>query len=610
MIYWKKPATMKSGPVIPSLIPAFPVVLLLLGSPAGIAGTEQSSSGTLAQRQRHPVALVCADGGRTLLVANQKSGSLTVIDTAARRVIAEHDVGRSLVDLAILPDGRSLLVVDRPANQLVLIDYRDRSIRVTDRINVSPDPVRLAVAADGSCSPWPRSGRAGCPSPCWGEAERRPAKTRALAHRQPRAALLPARARHGRRRLEVGRRRCLRGPFGGGRRPSPSDRVGPHAAGAQHPWSGLRTRRPDARHRARGPQPVGTDQLRRRSLGSAGPQPPATRAGRVALVKPGTDTDLLDGSRLFDLGDVGYAAGDPAALAFDDRGNLIVALAGVDEVAITPIPEQAPRRTVVGRQPTAVAPSPDGSFVYVADTLDDTVSIVEIKSGLRAATISLGPQPEPTPADRGERLFSSAKLSHDGWMSCHSCHTDGHTNNLTSDTLGDGSFGAPKRVPSLLGVGTTGPWTWTRSISRLDDQVRKSIETTMRGSKPPDAQVADLTAYLISLAPPSPSMTGAFQDDSPAVVRGREVFQARKCAACHVPPDYTSPERYDVGLADELGVHEFNPPSLRAVSRRDALLHDGRARSLEQVFHKERHPSGLTLTPAEIADLVAFLKTL
>ena len=208
---------------------------------------------------------------------------------------------------------------------------------------------------------------------------------------------------------------------------------------------------------------------------------------------------------MFDLGDVGYAAGDPAEIAYDARGRLLIALAGVDELAITASPDQAPRRTVVGRRPTAVISSPDGMWAYVADTLDDTVSVVEIATGVRAATISLGPRPEPTPADRGERLFSFARLSHDGWMSCQSCHTDGHTNSLLSDTLGDGSYGAPKRVPSLLGVASTGPWTWTGSIRRLEDQIRKSIATTMHGPKPTDGQVADLAAYLSSLTPPAPA---------------------------------------------------------------------------------------------------------
>ena len=329
-----------------------------------------------------------------------------------------------------------------------------------------------------------------------------------------------------------------------------------------------------------------------------------------ALTKPGSDAALLEGSRLFDLGDVGYAAGDPGPVVFDARGDLIVALAGVNEIAITASPDQGPRRVVVGRRPTALAPSPDGSVVYVANALDDTVSVVEIGTGQHRATITLGPEREPTAAERGESLFYNAKLAHDGWMSCHSCHTDGHTNNLSSDTLGDGSYGAPKRVPSLFGVGTTGPWTWTGSMARLEDQVKKSIMTTMQGPKPSDEQVSDLTAYLKSLAPPpaarcrprgGPGRGGSWP-------RGLRCAASARAAMCR--PSTRRPERYDVGLADEVGNHEFNPPSLRAVSRRETLLHDGRARSLEDVFRKEHHPRGLTLSVREIDDLVAFLNTL
>ena len=207
-----------------------------------------------------------------------------------------------------------------------------------------------------------------------------------------------------------------------------------------------------------------------------------------SLLAGGSDSALLDGGRLFDLGDVGYAAGDPGAIAFDRGGRVIVALEGMDEVAIAAGVDQGRSRVVVGRRPSAVAVSPDGEFAYVADSLDDTISVVATATGQRPATISLGPRPEPTAADRGERLFSSARVSHDGWMSCQSCHTDGHTNGLLSDTLGDGSYGAPKRVPSLLGVAATGPWTWTGSMDRLEDQVRKSIATTMHGTKPAEAR--------------------------------------------------------------------------------------------------------------------------
>lgn len=281
---------------------------------------------------------------------------------------------------------------------------------------------------------------------------------------------------------------------------------------------------------------------------------------------------LLDRAQVFDLGDVGYAAGDPGAIEFARGGEMVVALMGVDEIAITASPDQGPRRIVVGKRPVAVAPSPDGSMVYVANSLDDTVSAIEIKSGMSKAVISLGPRPEPTAAQRGERLFYSAKVSHDGWMSCHSCHSDGHTNNLASDTLGDGSFGVPKRVPSLLGVAATGPWTWTGSMARLDDQVRKSIATTMHGTKLGDSAIADLKAYLETLSPPSRVMTEPAAADSAAVAGGRAVFQERKCAVCHASPEYTTPGRYDVGLRDEVGNREFNPPSLRRVEQSRFVL--------------------------------------
>jgi YVTN family beta-propeller protein len=105
---------------------------------------------TTSKRIRHPVALAVSDGGKSLLVANRRSGSLSVVDATTHQVIAEYDIGRGLADLAMLPGARYLLAVDQAANQLLLLDVRDRPIRVVERIEVSPDPVRVTVSADGS----------------------------------------------------------------------------------------------------------------------------------------------------------------------------------------------------------------------------------------------------------------------------------------------------------------------------------------------------------------------------------------------------------------------------------------------------------------------------
>src|SRR5207302_3757394 len=138
----------------------------------------------------------------------------------------------------------------------------------------------------------------------------------------------------------------------------------------------------------------------------------------------------------------------------------------------------------------------DDRRAYVANHFSDSVSIVELGDGKLVKEIPLGPTPELQSAERGERLFFDARLAHDGWLSCHSCHSDGHSNGLLNDNLGDGSFGAPKRVLSLLGSGDTGPWAWNGGIGSLKEQIAKSIRTTMHGRKPPDEQVRALAAYL------------------------------------------------------------------------------------------------------------------
>jgi cytochrome c peroxidase len=232
---------------------------------------------------------------------------------------------------------------------------------------------------------------------------------------------------------------------------------------------------------------------------------------------------------------------------------------------------------------------------------------VDLKVEKLVAEISLGPSPPPAAAQRGEMLFFDAHLSKEGWMSCHSCHTDGHSNGLRSDTLGDGSYGAPKRVPSVRGVGDTGPWAWNGSMAELKTQVRQSVRSTMHGQATDD-EIADLEAYLRTLPPPPPLLG---RDGQTAAARhGKHVFEAQACDRCHVPPTYTSPRTYEVGLADEFGKDHFNPPSLRGVSQGTAFFHDGRAATLDEVFTRFGHQVSKGLARKDLDDLLTFLRTL
>src|SRR5262249_59030704 len=113
-------------------------------------GGEQASCGLGWSRMRGPVALVLSKDGGRLFAANGRSGSLSVIDARRGGVIAEHDVGLGLADLAARGGGRHLLAVDRAVGELILLSHEDPSVRVVQRLTISLDPVRVLPSVDGS----------------------------------------------------------------------------------------------------------------------------------------------------------------------------------------------------------------------------------------------------------------------------------------------------------------------------------------------------------------------------------------------------------------------------------------------------------------------------
>jgi cytochrome c peroxidase len=144
----------------------------------------------------------------------------------------------------------------------------------------------------------------------------------------------------------------------------------------------------------------------------------------------------------------------------------------------------------------------------------------------------------------------------------------------------------------------------------LEDQVRDSLRMTMQPKTAAgEGSVAALTAFLRTLKT-APVAAWQARDES-AIARGQRIFQARGCANCHAPPIYTNLHTYDVGLDDgEGGNRQFSPPSLRGVAHLDAYFHDGRARSLEEVLGRYQHRLRTALSDDELADLVAFSKSL
>lgn len=320
--------------------------------------------------------------------------------------------------------------------------------------------------------------------------------------------------------------------------------------------------------------------------------------------------DLIARDRIVSLGTAEDHAGDPGPVDISPEGTLTLLYQGAGEVAYGSSDYHL-REVEVGEKPVAVAWHKNRKTLFVANQLSDSVSVIDTVNEVLIRTIPLATERPLTPAERGEQLFYSSRISLDNWMSCSSCHTDGHTVDELVDTLGDGDYGAPKRIPSLLGVGTSAPWAWTGNSHSLTEQVLKSITTTMHGPPVDDGKVADLVAYLNSLPPPpARPQSLKLEGHDRALQRGAKQFVSLECVRCHTPPSYTSDGVYDVGFADESGRQEFNPPSLLGVGQRSRFLHDGRASTLREVFSKHQHQLREPISENELDDLTTFLESL
>jgi len=573
---------------------------------------------------RQPVGLV-ANPGR-VFVANGRSGTISTVSSATGQVTFETAIASRLSDLAAGPQPGDLLATDPERGELVLLQAEGDSVAVKGRLTIPGKPVTVCVSSRQSlcsvASLWARR----ITLVEFNLTPDGPSETRSL--RAVARIDLPIAPREqclidddarlvvadsfagqfaiidlGSRRLEslhVVEGHNIRGLLWDDS--SESLLISQQLLDERLPtteshvsWGGIVSnvvRTVPLAELLRSPN---------QSTGGAGP---------VARVNP----HRVSRWNLAPVGVTDRAAADPGRMLQLDPDRLVVALGGVGEIAIRYGKSDPFNALPAGERPVALALDQAGDRLFSASAFDDTVSVWRASSMSPIGKISLGPRPALTATDRGERLFYDGRLAHRRWYSCHSCHTDGHTNGLLNDNLGDGGYGSPRRIPTLLGTAETSPWAWNGRQMSLEDQVRSSLLTTMHGG----AQVAsrqhvdDLVAYLQTL-PPAPGLGTARGDlDLSSVARGRAIFEERDCVRCHVPPTYTSPRVYDVGLHDGVSgkSESFNPPSLLGVSQRGPYFHDSRARTLRDLFEGWDHGETSDLSRESLADLLEFLRSL
>ena len=124
-----------------------------------------------------------------------------------------------------------------------------------------------------------------------------------------------------------------------------------------------------------------------------------------------------------------------------------------------------PTEFIVQHIPTLDSPrglliTPDGQTAFVANSLDDSLTVIDLSSRKPVARIDLGGPTVITKTRYGERLFHSANITFHRQFSCHTCHPDGHVNGLTFDIEPDGIGSSPVDNRTLRGILDTAPFKW------------------------------------------------------------------------------------------------------------------------------------------------------
>ncbi|MGB9484985.1 MAG: beta-propeller fold lactonase family protein [Terriglobia bacterium] len=287
------------------------------------------------------------------------------------------------------------------------------------------------------------------------------------------------------------------------------------------------------------------------------------------------------------------------------------------------------RRLKTGYDPQAVVVSPDGRLAYIANRLEDTLTVVDLARLQIASTVDLGGPKELTALRRGERVFNAAKYCFQGQFACATCHPNRHLDgvswNLETPQLGR------DRVANrtLRGIKDTAPYKWNGKNPDLATQCGPRIAKFLFRSEGFNTQeLEDLITYINQIPLPPNRHLAADGQLTEAQERGKAIFYRtlkndgspiaayNQCATCH-PADthYTSRTSFDVGSANKYDtISSFDTPQLDRVYEDGPYLHNGEALTLEEIWtvfnNNDTHGVTSDMAKEQLNDLIEFLKTL
>jgi YVTN family beta-propeller protein len=285
-------------------------------------------------------------------------------------------------------------------------------------------------------------------------------------------------------------------------------------------------------------------------------------------------------------------------------------------------------RIPVGHNPRGVLLSKDAKKLYVANRLDDNISVIDTRSDRVASTINLGGPETVNALRRGERLFFTADYAFHGHFGCSNCHLDATIDGLQWDLEPDG-FGKDivdnRMLENLAG---TEPFKWNGGNPDMPTECGPRTEKYFfRTQSFNNRELTDLVTFIYSL-PNRPNRYRLPNGElTPAQERGKAIFERTRskngqpipeenqCGYCHSGPKFTDQKQVDVGTGKATDRSPIiDVPDLLDVAYSAPYLHDGSAQSLEEIWTvfnpKDKHGVTNDLTKDELNDLIEYLKTL
>jgi YVTN family beta-propeller protein len=594
-----------------------------------------------APRYRSPLNLALAPDERFLYVTAHEADALLEVDLETRRVSAAIPVGRRPHGVSLSPDGAMAYVTNERSDSVTVVDLRARA--AVRSYAAGHEPAGIAVAADGATLFI--ASRGSDQITVLAADDGRELGRLAGGSAPSQVTLTPDAAR-----LVVSNELSMLG--------TPGD----------PPRSELTVI--DARSR----RAVMRVALENAHLSAGVAVPPEGDLAFVALVQPKNLLPIIQVARGWvmtnGLGVVDLRSGrvvqvlldevdayhaDPFGVAVTpDGSHLFVTHSGGNSISVVSLPrlrevlaefEADPElesfasrdlalseRYVVKRleteaNPKGIVVSRDGRMAYVAERLNDSILVVDVAALEAVDRIPLGGPTRVSAVRRGEVLFNNADATFQRQFTCKSCHPNNAVDRLQYDFEPDGPGRDILDNRSLLGISSTGPFKWNGRNTSMFMQCGIRFARILTRLEPfPPNDLAALVGFMASLTAPDNPHRAPDGRLTEAQERGRHFFErsvtkdgepippGNRCITCHPPPLFTDRQLADVGTASPTSsVIAFDTPHLLNVYGTAPYLHDGRARTLEEIWTvfnpDDRHGVTRDMSKRDLNDLIDYLKT-